>query len=240
MKRAFAGAGLFIVLACTIAACVGDDPKPVTSGRDRDPDPNIAVGREGGACDANQQCLDGLECVRGKICLPPEDGGTSSTDGGLDSASNDVPSSDDDAEAGSTTCTSYSAAAFGQVRCGGPTCPAGGGATVCCMQPTNPPTCTGSCVGAGKKIACDSPEDCNGGFCCLAPMGTLTKADVCSSGVDYSLLKETHCSSGCIPAASELRICNTDDDCAGLAGAPKCLRIDVKNSTTKLEMGACL
>lgn len=163
MKRAFAGAGLFIVLACTIGACAGDDPNPTTV--ERQPDPNITPGREGGACTEDTKCLQGLECVRGVICLPPEDGGTSSTDGGTSDdggGSTDATSKDGDSEASAPSC-SYTAG------------------------------CQSSC--GLKKIACDSNEECSGGNCCLALNAPTTIAMACTDGVDYATLGDTHCGS---------------------------------------------
>ena len=239
MKRAFVGAGLFIVLACTLAACVGDDPNPVTPS-DRQPDPNVAVGREGGACTEDKKCLDGLECYRGTVCVPREDGGTSNVDGGGgdDASSDDGSAGGDDAESGSpSTCPPHSGGgATSEVKCGSGYCP--GGFTPsqpCCLQATGDPTCMPGCT--AKRINCDSADECPGAQCCLSLTSAITEAMACSSGVSYALLNDTHCGQ-C--GSNDLRICRTNNDCLDLAASPTCSLVEVKNGSVKLSMGVCL
>jgi hypothetical protein len=76
-------------------ACVGDDP----SVDGQQPDPNVPEGRENGKCGPGGVCFEGLECVRGVICLPNPDASASSDSGGggEGGGETDGPSADVDA-----------------------------------------------------------------------------------------------------------------------------------------------
>ena len=237
MTRAFVGTVSFMFLvAGVVTACVGDDP--ATTPGEPQPDPSVPEGHLNGKCTADKKCLEDLECVRGVICLPREDGGTSTTDGGGggDGSTTDATSSSDDAEAGPVSCTAYSGApTAGEVTCGTGYCPANS-TTKCCMSAQGEPMCQSQC--STKKFACDAPADCAGSVCCLRLNAPITAASACASGVAYSTFNETQCLE-CINA-NEYRICSADTDCLGVAGAPKCVQVDVKNADFKKTIGVCL
>lgn len=222
MHRAFGGRVAFLAtIASVVMACVGDDPEPTG----RQPDPSVPVGQEGGACTADKKCIAGLECVRGIICLPPEDGGAGGLDGGRDASMADATeplecpfsgASGTDVSCGSTVCTSPSDA-------------------FCCLSSSSA-SCVSTCSsGTDKAFKCDSRADCASEPCCLRLASPLVFS-TCPHAIGFAQVIDALC----LPCTgtNEYVVCASDAECPT---PQKCSFAEIRNDdeSAKIARGVC-
>jgi hypothetical protein len=210
MRRVLVLGAISFAVAANMAACVGDDPALVSSGK--------TPGERLGPCFADGKCKEGLVCRDGEICLNPDEpkpvsdaggdaNGTTNDDGG-------IVGNDSGTDAPAVGCTPTAITKEGP-QCGGvPPCSNG---MVCC--PSTPSRCDFSSPTTCPDQSywgCESNEQCvaangvNGLTCCifsnLNQTDGVTSCSAKSGSGTSQCMQDTNCNGG-------RRACTSDNDC---------------------------